>query len=242
MTKTKRKQSQKRRALTQATVVVIARHVMAVDRESIQKGYEYKIIRSRRRSLCVEVKSPYVIVRSPLFLPDFAIKKFLREKNDWIVKHVSILPSKELPGIMFLGRRVDIIYSGVQAVSDETITIKVLGQSELEKSASIEKFYKEYTIIKTREYLEKYQNYFSFGKVKYGKYRSKWGSCAPDNQLNFNTRLSMCREDVIEYIVVHELCHTLVRNHSRKFYDEVKKYLPNYKESLRWLKRNRGLI
>lgn len=230
------------KTLTQKTVVATARIVMAVDNQSIQKGFEYKVVRSRRRTLCIEIKSPYVVVRSPIFLPDFAIKKFLRQKNDWILKKISQLGDKELPGVMFLGRRVNLIYSSIQKVSDESITLKMLGQSELEKLSSLEKFYKEYTLSKTQKYLNKHQDYFSFGKIKYGKYRSKWGSCSPNNQLNFNSRLSMCREDVIEYIVVHELCHTVVRNHSRKFYDEVLKYLPNYKESLRWLRRNRGLI
>ena len=69
--------------------------------------------------------------------------------------------------------------------------------------------------------------------------KSKYGSCKPlTRQLYFTSRLIMLPEDVINAIIVHELCHIIYKNHSKKFYDLVKKFIPNYDEIDKWLKKN----
>lgn len=60
--------------------------------------------------------------------------------------------------------------------------------------------------------------------------RSRWGSCSGKNRLNFNTRLATMHPDFIEYVVVHELAHIKHKNHSKDFWAEVEKFLPDYKE------------
>lgn len=69
--------------------------------------------------------------------------------------------------------------------------------------------------------------------------KSKYGSCKPlTRQLYFSSRLIMLPEDVINAIIVHELYHIIYKNHSKKFYDLVKKFIPNYDEIDKWLKKN----
>ncbi len=68
--------------------------------------------------------------------------------------------------------------------------------------------------------------------------KKRWGSCSSKGNLNFNWRLSMAPQNVLEYVVVHELCHFHHMNHSKAFWDLVESQLPNYKEDKEWLKEN----
>ena len=81
-----------------------------------------------------------------------------------------------------------------------------------------------------------------YSSVKLSIAKSKWGSCSYDNKLLFSWRLIMCPTEVIEYVVVHELAHIIEKNHSKAFWNEVKKVLPDYKEHRKWLKDNSGLM
>ena len=82
-----------------------------------------------------------------------------------------------------------------------------------------------------------------YGRITIRAQRTRWGSCSAQGNLNFNCLLMLTPDDVIEYVVVHELCHRKEMNHSPKFWAEVERVLPNYRESKRWLKENGpGLI
>lgn len=83
----------------------------------------------------------------------------------------------------------------------------------------------------------------SYGRITIRNQRTRWGSCSSQGNLNFNCLLLRAPQEVLEYVVVHELCHRKEMNHSPKFWAEVERVLPNYRESKRWLKENGpGLI
>lgn len=67
---------------------------------------------------------------------------------------------------------------------------------------------------------------------------SRWGSCSVQGNLNFNCLLMLVPKDVLDYVVVHELCHRKQMNHSPAFWEEVERVLPNWKEHRKWLKEN----
>lgn len=202
----------------------------------------YQIVRTDRRTLSIEIRSGKVIVRSPFHLNESVIEKFLSEKENWIIKKLDEFKENPLLGELYLGKVRKISFGSSESVLESEIVLRVIGSGELEKRSALEKFYREKTADFVNQYLDKYVSHFNYGPVRFRKYRSKWGSCSPRNELNFNTRLAMCPPEVIEYIVVHELCHTKVKNHSRKFYDEIHSYMNDYKKPLRWLRSNRGLI
>lgn len=78
----------------------------------------------------------------------------------------------------------------------------------------------------------------SFGRIAIKDQKSRWGSCSSARNLNFNKRLMMAPIEVLDYVVVHELCHLKQMNHSEKFWSEVEKILPDYKERKKWLDEN----
>ena len=120
-----------------------------------------------------------------------------------------------------------------------------------DNKAIIDKYVKRFLCIKTKEYLENRLPYWSqkmkteYDECKVGEATSKYGSCIPSKKaLHFSNRLIMLPEDKIDAIIVHELSHMTYANHSEKFYQLVQKYIPNYFEIDKWLKKhvNRVMI
>lgn len=76
------------------------------------------------------------------------------------------------------------------------------------------------------------------GRVRVKDHRSLWGSCTAKGDLNFNWRLSLAPPETLDYVVVHELAHLFERNHSRRFWDRVSRWCPDYRAHRRWLRAN----
>ena len=76
----------------------------------------------------------------------------------------------------------------------------------------------------------------SYGRITIRTQRTRWGSCSSRGILNFNCLLAGCPEAVMDYVIVHELCHRKELNHSPRFWAEVERVLPEYRTALRWLK------
>ncbi|MEO6729492.1 MAG: M48 family metallopeptidase [Candidatus Dojkabacteria bacterium] len=79
---------------------------------------------------------------------------------------------------------------------------------------------------------------FQFKRVAIKDTVTRWGSCSSDKNLNFNWRLSFAPLKVLDYVIVHELCHTVHLNHSNSFWEEVERVMPEYKIAEKWLKIN----
>ena len=82
----------------------------------------------------------------------------------------------------------------------------------------------------------------TYGRITIRNQRSRWGSCSSLGNLNFNCLLMLCPPEVLDYVVVHELCHRKEMNHSPRFWAEVERVLPDYKQRRNWLKDNGNAI
>lgn len=78
----------------------------------------------------------------------------------------------------------------------------------------------------------------SYNHISLRFQRTRWGSCSSKGNLNFNCLLALVPPDVLDYVVVHELCHLKEMNHSQRFWEEVRSVMPDYEQSKRWLKEN----
>lgn len=127
----------------------------------------------------------------------------------------------------------------VKKQADTLLIVSPVSDSETVKNAVV-KWYRE----RAREVLQQKVCYFqkfigkSVGDIRIKEQKSRWGSCSAKGNLNFNWKIIMAEDDMIDYLVVHELCHRLHMNHSKEFWESVGKLIPDYKTKEKWLKEN----
>ena len=95
-----------------------------------------------------------------------------------------------------------------------------------------------------REYFPKRVSHYArmlgvtYGKISIRDQKTRWGSCSSEGNLSFNWRLILAPPDVLDYVVIHELCHRKEMNHSKEFWALVESLMPEYKERRKWLREN----
>ncbi|MDH4359042.1 MAG: M48 family metallopeptidase [Candidatus Berkelbacteria bacterium] len=215
----------------------------------------YILIRRRRRTLSVEIRNKKVIVRAPLFLGRRYIESFLRGKRAWIESKLrqpqpKVQDKKFVEGEEFkvLGKayRLKLLLGSPKEtkISGNNIVVKAADLNPRYIRKLIENFYISVLKQKIDEILAKYKGEFNLGgrKLIVKFYRSKWGSCSAKDCLSFNAKLAQAPEEVIGYVAVHELAHLQEKNHSRRFWELVSKFCPDYKSYRKYLNQNRPLF
>lgn len=182
-------------------------------------GFEYRLIRSQRRTLGMEIGKNGLIVRAPIKASDADIRAFIEKHLAWIEKHTKELESREKER---------------EARGEST---DKLSEEELRELAARAR---EFIPERVRLYAPRIG--VKFGRITIRNQRSKWGSCSSKGNLNFNCLLMLAPPEVIDSVVVHELCHLKEMNHSPRFYAEVKRVFPDYDRWNDWLKKNGAAI
>lgn len=176
---------------------------------------EPRVIRSRRKTISIEIKDGEVLVRAPLRVPNYEIQNFVSKNQKWIDTHLQKAKEQEEK------------YKNVVPFTKEEI-----------------EGYKQRAMQIIPERVEHFASIMGlhYGKISIRAQRTLWGSCTSKGNLSFNCLLMLTPPEAIDSIVVHELCHLRHMNHSQKFYDEVLKYCPDYYKWSKWLKENGKLI
>lgn len=174
--------------------------------------YPYTLLRSKRKTLALQItREGQLVVRSPLKLPEEEIRRFVAEKSPWIQKHLEQISARQS-----------------QALPPLTPEERVqLGKAALQ---TIPRRVKHFAPLVGVDY----------GRITIRAQRTRWGSCSSKGNLNFNVLLMLCPPEVLDYVVVHELCHRLEMNHSSRFWKEVERVLPDYLCRRQWLREEGG--
>ena len=172
---------------------------------------EVSVIKSKRKTVSIQVKPNEVIVRAPIRMKQNEIEKFVETKRNWIEKHL-------------------------QSVSEKQ---KLLQNTEPYTEEEIRSF-----VAKAKEFIPQKVEFFAdrigvtYNKITIRCQRTRWGSCSSKGNLNFNCLLVLLPDEIIDSVIVHELCHRKQMNHSAKFYAEIEKVFPDYNCCRQWLKKN----
>lgn len=176
--------------------------------------YNVEVRRSKRKSATIKITADMqIVVFVPLYVSDNEIEKMVISKSKWIDKHMLKVQST----IDERSKLEKITFEQVKDLADQAV---------------------EYIPKRVKYYAEK-EN-FVYNKITIKNLVSRWGSCSTKGNLNFNCLLMLTPDYVIDYIVVHELCHLREMNHSEKFWAEVEKIMPDYQRAELWLKQNGG--
>lgn len=176
---------------------------------------DYKLIRSKRKTLGLEIKDGEVLVRAPVKVSKSEIDRFVLKHGKWIEKNLAKMEERRS-----------------SEENAEPLTAEDI--NELAKKAM--------KVIPERVRFYAPKVGVTYGRITIRNQRSRWGSCSGKGNLNFNCLLMLTPPEVIDSIVVHELCHRKEMNHSKKFYDEVLRVFPDYWKWNRWLKENGNLL
>ena len=211
---------------------------------------EYTLIRTKRRTMAIHIKKDATIeVRAPLKTPKGEIDRFLLSKRDWINKHLTVMKQQadNKAGFSLMyndtvplqGREYPIIArEGNRAGFDGECFFLPPGLSPDEIKLTIMQVYR---MVAKRILTNKVIDYSKqMGviptAVKVNSAKTRWGSCSGKNSINFSWRLVMADDDVINYVVVHELAHIIEHNHSERVWRVVASVLPDYKRRHKKLK------
>ncbi len=212
------------------------------------------LIRSKRRSLSIEVKpDSTIIIKAPLKMPSAYIEKFLASKENWIrrkqahFKNLSqVFPQPTFENgmaVWYLGNcyQLNLVQQKMQAKLDETtLTLYVPNTKPETVKRRLSLWYKTLALDIITDRVEYFLPSVNkpYRDLKIKTLKRQWGHCSRAGHLGFNWILMMAPLDVVDYVVVHECCHLLVHNHSMAFWKEVERILPQYKNQERWLKEN----
>lgn len=201
---------------------------------------DYKIIYQKRKTMGIYVtKNAEIEVRCPKKTPKKVIDDFVKGASEWIDealkkkraiidarKNFSIGDSARFMGDIYPVERIDENKAGF----DEKRFFIPKSAYDDEAKAYLSRVYKEsakiYITRRVWEIAEKIGKTPS--KVGITSAKTRWGSCGGKGNVNFSWRLIMASEKAIDYVIIHELSHITERNHSARFWDEVKKFMPDY--------------
>lgn len=224
---------------------------------------EYELVTSDRKKtieLVIDLNKGFT-VKAPKGMTKENIIKNLHRKEKWIINNLDKMSdilknetNKEfVSGEKFLlrGRRytLKVTKSKKDLPSLDFKKSKFLAvvpsQFTEEQYATILRplfvqFYKRKAEIIINERMKKYLKYFKTEpkNIVVTELKNKWGSCSKNNQIRYNWRIVLANTSVIDYIIVHELCHMVQKNHSDKYWKEVKRILLDYEKSKEWLRIN----
>lgn len=172
-------------------------------------GIPYEVIRSRRRTLSLEIsRQGQILVRAPLSVSDREIARFVSSKEDWIRTHLEKV------------RRIRETAAGHRLTEEEIRDLADRACREI--PPRVERFARLAGV--------------SYGRITIRNQKSRWGSCSSRGNLNFNCLLMLTPPGVVDYVVVHELCHRIEMNHSARFWAEIERVMPDYREHREWLR------
>ena len=165
------------------------------------------VIRSSRKSIGLEVRSGKdVLVRIPNRLQDSEVEKFVEKHRKWILEKTALMQSRKNT------------CNSTGAVPAEKLPPEEIEKIK-EKIGDRVKYYSQVMGV-------------TVGRITIRNQKTRWGSCSAKGNVNFNYQLYYLPEELLDYVVIHELAHRSHMDHSGEFWSEVEKYCPDYRLSL----------
>ncbi len=214
-----------------------------------------KIIRTKRKTISLIIgQDAKLVVRAPLRTPNKLIENFVQEKSLWIRQKIDEMEEQPKAlkrefvngeGFLYLGR-----YYTLQILENSTRDIELRDKLYISRRIlphirhHLKDWYKTEAKKKIIERCARYSNITGYTplSIKISNAERRWGSCTSKGTLNFSWRLIMAPQEIIDYVIVHEMVHIKQPNHSKIFWIKVRSIMPDYEKRKKWLKENDRLL
>lgn len=202
---------------------------------------DVNIIFSKRKSYAIEVKDKEkIVVRVPYGTSQKKIEDILQQKRAWIERVRLEMPEKivytEGRQIPYLGRNYRLVVHHTPGKKKASLVLtedKLIVECGCSTKSVEELVLAWYRKEARRIFVERADYYKDKIGVEYGhiyikEQKTRWGSCSIQGNLNFNWKVIQKPIEVVDYLVVHELCHLIHMNHSKEFWRTVEQFIPDY--------------
>ena len=179
---------------------------------SLKWDYPVEVVRSDRKTVALQLLPDLTLrLKAPRRITEAELLDILEQKRPWIEKHLRAAEERQAAA----GSVEKLSYAELQALAEEALRVIPERVRHFAPLVGV-----------------------SYGRITIRNQRSRWGSCSSKGNLNFNCLLMLAPPEVVDSVVVHELCHRKEMNHSPRFYAEVYRVFPEYDRWNRWLKEN----
>ena len=210
-----------------------------------------KIKTEKRKKSKIVIKYNDFFIKTPFSKSIHDIETLVKGKAEWILakkkenegkKPEIMLPTyKNNTTLPYLGKNI-----GLKIVKDDTDYLEFLNDEFMFhiKKSSVKTIYEKWLFSTSpaifNPQIEKYSDLLNVkpSKILVKRLKSRWGSTTFKGTINLNVNLIKAPVDVIEYVVLHEMGHLIEKNHSKRFWKLIRKYMCNYSEKAKWLKIN----
>ena len=215
-----------------------------------QLEFPIEVIRTnRKKSASVQVVDRQVQVVIPKALSDERIEQIVRDKTPWIrdkLRKQALLKPKKAKeyvsgeAFTYLGKnyRLKLVQGSSEAVKLTLGKLTVGANADIKQELT--SWYMQHAEKRLNEKVARFAQVIGVEpkSVKVKSYKSRWGSCSSSGDISFHWAIIMAPHYIVDYVVVHELCHMIHHNHSPVFWQRVEKALPNYRDCRDWLKHH----
>jgi len=205
---------------------------------------DYRIVRSKRKTALIEIdRNGSVIVRAPFGVTDEAVKSFVQRHKLWIEKRLAeqkrfALDLTDGKVVRLFGTEYTVL-TGKARIDGQILYLPQDGR-EKAFTSFLRGFSAEIMGMLTNCIANKC--HLSYHSVRISSARGRWGSCNRNADISYSFRVAFLSPELCEYLVVHELCHTLQLNHGRMFWLEVERIMPDWKERRKQLKSQSAVM
>jgi len=219
---------------------------------------EVDIVRSSRRTIALYVRPGGSLqIRAPWYVPIYSLMQFIHQKTNWILRQrenaIRVEPAAEPEQlsdgslIPFLGRKIAIrVCHDAKAATElrgDELFVCVKGEVTAEALATkVDMWYlseaKRYFATRTHELAAVHSDRLpSPGSIRVRRMKQRWGTCHPNGNIMYNRELLKKEPALIDYVIIHELCHLVHHNHGKRYYALLERLLPDYRELRRRLRK-----
>ncbi len=228
--------------------------------------FTYSVRRQKNRRTTSILVHPEkgVVITAPSWVPDVFINSFISQKQDWIKKNLAKFKALSKVTKAFTSGEKHLYFGEgfplritrspvvrkikLSLLYDTFEALIPTGLTPYKEKLELKLAFTDWYLKQGKKIITQKVDYFakklkvSYNRLTLKRVSSIWGSCSHQNNLNFNRKLIMAPHPVVDYVIIHEVCHLIHRHHRPSFWKEVAALDPSFKDHLKWLKQNHYLL